>query len=141
MLVYLHTSIISQFESICVFSERGHVLLSPLAVCMLSHSAVSNSLRLHGQPGSSVHGILQARILEWVARSTGDFAKPGIEPMPLLSPVLAGEFLTISTTWEVRRSGVPLSKVFRIENTLFFELSDKMLLYTLNKKLSNKQKT
>ena len=61
--------------------------------------------------------------------------------MPLLSPVLAGEFLTTSTTWEVRRSGVPLSKVFRIENTLFFELSDKMLLYTLNKKLSNKQKT
>ena len=31
-------------------------------------------------PGSSVHGILQARILEWVAiPSPGVFPKPGIE--------------------------------------------------------------
>ena len=30
-------------------------------------SAVSYSLRYYGLPGSSVHGILQARILEWVA--------------------------------------------------------------------------
>ena len=29
-------------------------------------------------PGSSVHGILWARILEWVA--TGDLPNPGIEP-------------------------------------------------------------
>ena len=34
-----------------------------------SHSVMSNSLRCHGcsSPWSSVHGILQARILEWVA--------------------------------------------------------------------------
>ena len=32
-------------------------------------------------PGSSVHGILQARILEWVAISSpGDLPNPGIEP-------------------------------------------------------------
>ena len=32
-------------------------------------------------PGSSVYGILQARILEWVAISSpGDFPNPGIEP-------------------------------------------------------------
>jgi len=32
-------------------------------------------------PGSSVHGILQARILEWVAfPSPGDVPKTGIEP-------------------------------------------------------------
>ena len=30
-------------------------------------SVMSDSLRPHGLPGSSVHGILQARILEWVA--------------------------------------------------------------------------
>ena len=35
-------------------------------------------------PGSSVHGILQVRILEWVAtHSLGDLPNPGIE---LLSP-------------------------------------------------------
>ena len=32
-----------------------------------SHSVVSHSLRPHGCKVSSVHGILQARILEWVA--------------------------------------------------------------------------
>ena len=35
-------------------------------------------------PGSSVHGILQARILEWVAISfPGDLPDPGIEPRSL----------------------------------------------------------
>ena len=39
---------------------------------MWSHSVVSDSLQPHGlcsPPGSSVHGIFQARILEWVAIS------------------------------------------------------------------------
>ena len=31
-------------------------------------------------PGSSVHGILQARILEWIAFPSGDLPNPGIEP-------------------------------------------------------------
>ena len=42
--------------------------------------------------GSSVHGIFQARILEWVAiPSQGDLSNPGIEPD---SPALAGGFFT-----------------------------------------------
>ena len=42
--------------------------------------------------GSSLHAILQARILEWAAISfSGDLPDPGIEPM---SPALAGGFLT-----------------------------------------------
>ena len=33
-------------------------------------------------PGSSVHGIFQARILEWVSMpSPGDLPNPGIEPV------------------------------------------------------------
>ena len=40
--------------------------------------------------GSSVHGILQARILEWVAISSSrDLPDPGIEPESLISPALA----------------------------------------------------
>ena len=31
-------------------------------------------------PGSSVHGILQARILQWVAIPFRDLSDPGIEP-------------------------------------------------------------
>ena len=42
--------------------------------------------------GSSVHGISQARILEWVAISfSGDLPGPGIESR---SPALAGRFFT-----------------------------------------------
>ena len=51
-------------------------------------------------PGSSVHGILQARILEWVRLpfpSPGDIPNPGIEPK---SPALAGGFFTNCATWE-----------------------------------------
>ena len=42
-------------------------------------------------PGSSVHGIFQARILEWPFPSPGDLLNPGIKPM---SPALAGGFFT-----------------------------------------------
>ena len=46
-------------------------------------------------PGSSVHGILQARILEWAAfPSPGDFPDPGIKPKSTLSSVLEGRFFT-----------------------------------------------
>ena len=44
---------------------------------------------------SSVHGILQARILEWVAfPAPGDTPDPEIEPVSLESPQLASEFFT-----------------------------------------------
>ena len=40
-------------------------------------------------PGSSVHGIFQARILEWVAMpSSRGSSQPGIEPTSLTSPLL-----------------------------------------------------
>ena len=51
--------------------------------------------------GSSVHGILQARILEWVPCSPPeDLPNPGVESMSFMSPALAGRFFTISATWE-----------------------------------------
>ena len=38
-------------------------------------------------PGSSLHGIFQARVLEWIAVSfSGDLLDPGIEPVFLESP-------------------------------------------------------
>ena len=54
-------------------------------------------------PGSSVHGILLARILECVAISSSrDLFNPGIEPKSLASPALAGGFFTMSATWEAQ---------------------------------------
>ena len=52
-------------------------------------------------PGSSVHGILQARILDWVAISSSrDLPHPATEPRSLMSPALADEFFTSIATWE-----------------------------------------
>ena len=34
----------------------------------------------------------------------GDLPKPGIEPVSLISPALAGRLLSASTTWEAQRS-------------------------------------
>ena len=49
-------------------------------------------------PGSPVHGISQARILEWVAiPSPRDLPDPGIKPKSLVSPALAGRFFTAET--------------------------------------------
>ena len=50
------------------------------------------------QPGSSVHGIFQARILEWVAisYSPGDLPNPGVETVSLASsPLAGGVFITL----------------------------------------------
>ena len=41
-------------------------------------------------PGSFIHGILQARILEWLVTSPGDLLNAGIEPG---SPVLQADSL------------------------------------------------
>ena len=54
-------------------------------------------------PGSSVHGILQARILEWVAISSSRGSFPPRNPTHvscLTSCALASGFFTTSATWE-----------------------------------------
>ena len=75
---------------------------------MLSHSVVSSSLWPHGlfgPPGSSVHRIFQARILEWLPLPTpGDLPDPGIEPESLASAALAGGFVTTGTPGEAQNA-------------------------------------
>ena len=70
--------------------NENHVSL--VCVNVLSHWVISNSLWL---PASSVHGIFQARILEWVVFITPwDLLDPGIEPTSLPPPALAGKIFT-----------------------------------------------
>ena len=63
---------------------------------MRTYSVVSDSLQPYGPPDSSVHGISQARILEWVLPfpSPGDFPNKGIKPTSPVSPAWAGGFFT-----------------------------------------------
>ena len=60
----------------------------------------------YSPPGSTVRGILQARILEWVAMPSFRGSSPPRDGTPsLMSPALAGGFFTISATWGFYRSG------------------------------------
>ena len=52
----------------------------------------------YSPPGSSVYGMFQARILEWVPR---DLPDPRIEPTSLVSPSFAGRFFT--TVQDIRK--------------------------------------
>ena len=68
------------------------------------------------QPGSSVHGFLQARILEWVSHSLpGDLADPGIEPGSI-----ASRYFTFWATREspslnhYLRMSIPGAQVFKL---------------------------
>ena len=56
----------------CFFHYFLHSHKIIVCVFMLSHSAMSDSCSLmdYSPPSSSIHGILQARILEWVAISS-----------------------------------------------------------------------
>ena len=65
----------------CVVTEET---FSKSVQCLVAQSCLTLCNPMdRSPPGSSVHGILQARILEWVAPSPGDLPDPGIEPASL----------------------------------------------------------
>ena len=75
-------------------------------------------------PGSSVHEILQVRILEWaVISSSGDLPNPGIEPASLVSPALAGRFFTTSVTWEAWATRWPSENISEALTSLVIEIT------------------
>ena len=67
--------------------------------CQTLHDSTDYSL-----PGASVHGIFQTRILDTEVGCyfllQGNLPDPGIKPMSLASPALAGGFFTTIATWE-----------------------------------------
>ena len=66
------------------------VLVLSLQSCLTLCDAMDHSL-----PGSSVQGILQARVLEWVViPSTRDLPNPGIKPTSPVSPAMADGLFT-----------------------------------------------
>ena len=80
-----------------------------MCVCV-SHAIMSNSLPPHGLylPGSSVHGILQARILEWVAIT---FSRGSSWPRDWTQvSLIAGRLFTIWTNREALKLPLDSSK-------------------------------
>ena len=83
-----------------VCSRNAQSTRNIICACVLNNSVISNSLwPMDGSPpGSSTHGIFQARILEWDAFSPpGDLPNPGIKPV---SPKLVGGLFYHRTIWE-----------------------------------------
>ena len=87
---------LSKLVSLYFTKEKNEILLEYVVhlanarSCLTLCDSMDCSL-----PGSSVHGIFQARILEWVANSfSGDLPDLGVEPMSPESPALAGRFFT-----------------------------------------------
>ena len=73
-------------------------------------------------PGSSLPGILQARILEWVARPPpGDLPDPKIKPASLMSPASAGGFFTTIVTWEAHTGSSGAQLADRLKQWLMSE--------------------
>ena len=90
----------------CVFSTvkwgQGHLFPRACVRAKLLQSCLTLWDPVHcSQPGSSVHGILRARISAWIAYAflQGIFPTQGLNPR-LSSPALAGKFFTSDTTWE-----------------------------------------
>ena len=95
-----------------------------------SHSVVSNSLWPHGLyalPGSSVQGILQARILEWVAIpfSRGYFQCQDITPVFCT----AGRFFTVLATRKAFNSSMVMVKQIYIMEYNTAMKRRKLLIY------------
>ena len=85
-----------QLKILLTATKTQRILAKSLQSCPTLCDPMDYSL-----PGSSVHGILQARILEWVAMSSSrGLPDPGVEPASLMPPALAGRFFTTNTTWE-----------------------------------------
>ena len=89
------------YEYVCVCAQPCPTLWNPIDC---------------SPPGSPVHGILQARVLEWVAISSfRDLPPPGIKPA---SPASSGGFSTAEPT------GKPIQMVFILRTAMSTNLGD-----------------
>ena len=76
-------------------STNGSIQIHCVCAQLLSRVQLGDPME-HGPPGSSVHGIFQTRILQWVAipYPRGVAPAPGTKLTSLASLALEGGFLT-----------------------------------------------
>ena len=104
--------------SMCIRVQHVHVsmptctcvymCLSVHVLCYASYLTLCDPMD-YCPPGSSVHGILQTRILEWVAcPPPGDLPNPGMEPRfpEPRSPTLQANSLLSEPTGKPKNTGV-----------------------------------
>ena len=94
-MLFVRTNIIFLFLSSFQFKyvDCYHQWFSSIINCVHVCSVMSDSCDPTdcSPPGSSVHGIFQARVLEWLpCHPPGDLPDPGIKPAYIVSPALQG---------------------------------------------------
>ena len=100
---------------VCLWANRSHQGSSvPLTVCVCAKSlqlcpALCNTMDFPRLLCLWVFSR-QEHWSELPFASPGDLPNPGMEPMSLMSPALAGGFLTTSATWEAHKSTIPRYK-------------------------------
>ena len=93
----------------------------PCCCCLVvkSHPTLVNPWTVaHLSQGSSVHGISQARVLEWLLfPSPGDIPNPGIEPV---SPALQMDSLTLNHQGSPQNTLYSVKFAFQKRRTYFY---------------------
>ena len=92
----LHYRTLARLNSTQHFTYKINVDVFSQSRCVLSHFSLTlcNPME-YSPPGSSVHGIFQARMLEWIAISySKGSSRPRDQAWSLVSPALAGRFFT-----------------------------------------------
>ena len=129
--------------SFCIFSPPPHVPPPCVCVCVCAHLCVcAKSLQScltlcnpmdHNPPGSSVHGILQARILEWVAMPSFRGSSPPRHLTHVSSVHWQAGFFTASATWEAPAEAVFYETYCVIHSCFLPALSLLWLMYSVCK--------
>ena len=90
-------------------------------------------------PDSSVHGILQAKILESVTcPPPGDLPDSGINPMSLMSPALAGGFFATSAILAAGIAKTKLGYFVKLSINNLIEFNDQIISYFLSEQILSK---
>ena len=113
-----------------------HIYFYIMCCTVLNHSVVSDSLWPHGcsPPGSSVHGVLQAKVLEWAAMPS---SRGSSQPQDWTQVShIAGRFFTIWGTREAQEywsgSLSLLQGLFPTQESTWGLLHCKRILYQLS---------
>ena len=102
MQYLLHVNIVINTEISYLFTTPDDIHVCVRAQ-LLSRVSLCNPIDC-SLPGSLVHGILQARLLDWKFPPPGDLPEPGIKPTSPVSPALAGGFFTIAAPGKLMMS-------------------------------------
>ena len=99
----LHVTVLTWWHSLACLEpdnawviERSSLEMHIQNYCLVVQSCLTLCDSMDcSTPGSTVHGILQARILEWVALSSSrGFSQPRDQPVVSCAPTWAGRFFT-----------------------------------------------